>query len=318
MAERMSRWPRVSTLVAPAGNADARVEGVALAGVRILVGLLWLYNVVWKQPPDFGKAAGNGLYQFTSDAVDHPVFPPYSYVVEHLVLRHFQPFGWMVLGVETTLAVLLLTGTLVRLAALVGVAQSVAIALSVVHTPGEWPWSYWMMIGIHVVLFATAAGRVAAVDAVRAEPVGAAARSRARRLVLGWGVVVCVAAVMALGKGFLNPSGARLGGPGFSVSLGSYNLLGSLVLLTVGVLMIAAAVADRPVLAALGAGLGLMAAASLYVQLGFSDPLLGGSNTSAAFFISAAVVALAARSRLGPRPPTLTLEEASHGAHRQA
>lgn len=66
--------------------------------------------------------------------------------------------------------------------------------------------------------------------------------------------------------------------------------------------MIAAVVADRPVLAALGAGLGLMAAASLYVQLGFSDPLLGGSNTSAAFFISAAVVAFAARSRLGPSP----------------
>lgn len=81
MAERMARWPRTSTLVAPAVNADARAEGVALAGVRILVGLLWLYNVVWKQPPEFGKTAGNGLYQFTSDAVDHPVFPPYSYVV---------------------------------------------------------------------------------------------------------------------------------------------------------------------------------------------------------------------------------------------
>lgn len=306
MAEQMSRRPRVSTLLAPAVNADARVEGVVLAGVRILVGLLWLYNVAWKRPPDFGQDAGNGLYRFTSDAVDHPVFPPYSYLVEHLVLPHFQTFGWMVLGVETTLAVLLLTGTLVRLAALAGVAQSLAIALSVAHTPGEWPWSYWMMIGIHVVLLGTAAGRVAAVDAVRAEPVGAAARSGARRLLLGWGVVVGLAAVvalvMALGEDFLNPSGARLGGPGFSVSLGSYNLLGSLVLLTVGVLMIAAVVADRPVLAALGAGLGLMAAASLYVQLGFSDPLLGGSNTSAAFFISAAVVAFAARSRLGPSP----------------
>ncbi|MEJ7705928.1 MAG: hypothetical protein WKF82_00865 [Nocardioidaceae bacterium] len=57
----MSRWPRVSTLLAPAVNADARVEGVVLAGVRILVGLLWLYNLAWKRPPDFGKDAGNGL-----------------------------------------------------------------------------------------------------------------------------------------------------------------------------------------------------------------------------------------------------------------
>ncbi|MEJ7705929.1 MAG: hypothetical protein WKF82_00870 [Nocardioidaceae bacterium] len=133
------------------------------------------------------------------------------------MLPHFQPFGWMVLGVETTFAVLLLTGTLVRLAALAGVAQSLAIALSVAHTPGEWPWSYWMMIGIHVVLLGTAAGRVAAVDAVRAEPVGAAASSGARRLLLGWGVVVgltaVIALVMALGEDFLDPSGARLADP---------------------------------------------------------------------------------------------------------
>ncbi len=65
-----------------------------------------------------------------------------------------------------------------------------------------------MMIGIHVVLLGTAAGRVAAVDAVRADPVGAAAPSGARRLLLGWGVVVGLAAVIALvmtlGEDFLD------------------------------------------------------------------------------------------------------------------
>jgi hypothetical protein len=32
----------------------------------VLLGLLWLYNVSWKRPPDFGQDAGNGLYKFTS------------------------------------------------------------------------------------------------------------------------------------------------------------------------------------------------------------------------------------------------------------
>jgi len=69
---------------------------------------------------------------------------------------------------ETTLAVLLLTGTWVRLAAAIGVAQSVAIALSVAFAPYEWPWSYWLMIGAHAVILFSSAGRVLAVDGVRA------------------------------------------------------------------------------------------------------------------------------------------------------
>lgn len=40
-----------------------------------------------------------------------------------------QAFGWVVLATEAALVVLLLTGTLVRLAALLGIAHSLAIAL---------------------------------------------------------------------------------------------------------------------------------------------------------------------------------------------
>ena len=88
----------------------------------------------------FGQDAGNGLYKFTSYAVSHPDFLPYSWLVEHVVLKAFTPFGWLVLIAETTLAVLLLTGACMRLAAVTGVAQSVAIGLSVAYAPDEWPW----------------------------------------------------------------------------------------------------------------------------------------------------------------------------------
>jgi uncharacterized membrane protein YphA (DoxX/SURF4 family) len=268
----------------PAVESSSRASATALAALRILAGLLWLYNVSWKRPPDFGQDSGSGLYGFTQLAV------------EHVVLPNFLIFGWMVLVVETLLAVLLLTGTLVRLAALIGVGQSLAIGLSVAGTPGEWPWAYWMMIGIHVALLFTSAGRAAAVDAVRADASdrGGSSRSSATRLLLGWGVVVGLTGLVALALAFdedpLASVGARIGGPDLSISLGSYNVVGAVILLGVAALMCAAAALKRPALALGSAAVAVLAALSLYVQLSRTDVWLGGSNTSAAFFLCAAVV----------------------------
>ena len=64
------RW-----LLAPATDEAPRAHAVGAAAVRILLGLMWLYNVSWKRAPDFGQSADNGLYHFTSYAVSHPVFP---------------------------------------------------------------------------------------------------------------------------------------------------------------------------------------------------------------------------------------------------
>ena len=285
----------LSGLVTPAVSTLASAGAAGLAGLRVLVGLMWLYNVVWKRPPDFGEDSGTSVYGFSQDAVEYPVFPPYSWLVENLVLPSFPAFGWMVLVVETMLAVLLLTGTLVRLAALVGVAQSLAIGLSVAQTPGEWPWSYWLMIGAHVVLLVTASGRVAAVDSVRAEAAAGRGQPAATRLVRGWvavlGLTGIVAGVLAIAGDPLASSGEQLGGPGLSVSLGSYNLLGAMVLVVVAALMLVAATVHRREFALAASGLAVLAALSVYVQLTRTDVWLGGSNTSAAFFLCAAVVA---------------------------
>ncbi len=280
-------------LLAPATDKVPFGHAPAAAAVRVLVGLLWLYNVAWKRPPDFGESSGKGLYGFTKDAVLHPVFPPYSWVVEHLVLPNFAVFGWAVLAAETALAVLLLTGAFVRVAALLGIAQSLAIGLSVAETPGEWPWSYWLMIGVHVALLFSAAGAVLAVDALRSRYPVPGGRSR---LALVWGGLVAVAALVAvllsLGEPVLAASGAQLGGSGLSVSLGSYNLVGALVLLLTGLALAASARTGDGRLAVGAAALAVLAALSLVVQNTFTDPWLGGNNTSAAFFLCVAVVGL--------------------------
>jgi len=267
-----------------------------------LLGLMWLYNVSWKRAPDFGQSAGSGLFKFTSYAVSHPVLPPYSWVVEHLVLPHFQVFGWVVLAAETALAVLLLTGTWVRAAAAVGIAQSVAIALSVAFAPGEWPWSYWLMIGAHVVILFSSAGRVGSVEAVRA------GLSRGTWSLRVWGVLAVLVGLVAVAGSLNDPLAARgydIGSSDLSVSLGSYNLLGGVLLLLTGALLLAAprlgaVVGGRA--ATVAAVIASVAALSLYVQMGFSAPLLGGTATSAAYLLCLAVVALGVARRMSATP----------------
>lgn len=295
-------------LLTPQVEEGPRSHAIAAVGLRLLAGLLWLYNVSWKRAPDFGQDNDTGLYHFTALAVSDPVFPPYSWVVENLVLPNFTLFGWVVLAAETTLAVLLLSGAFVRLAAALGVAQSVAIGLSVALAPNEWPWAYAMMVGIHLMLLFSAAGRYLSVDALRA------GIDDGRRLALTWGAFGLIGGIVAVALSLgdpLDPSGPSLRAGDFPVGIGTYNLLGGAVLLIVGGALAGwAARSSTPGIALGAAVVAALAALSLYAQLGFSDPILGGSATSAAFYLTLATVAgalaLTARRVSLAGQPTLT------------
>ena len=150
-------------------TSDATVDRfgrLSLAALRITLGVLWMTNAGWKRPPDFGQESGTGLFRFTSLAVEHPVFPPYSWFVEALVLPNFRLFGWVVLLTEALLGAFLVIGLLTRIWGLVGAGMSLAIAFSVVLAPDEWPWAYYLMVSAHLVVAATAAGRWLGVDGV--------------------------------------------------------------------------------------------------------------------------------------------------------
>lgn len=143
----------------------SRTNRAMIAIVRIGVGLLWLQNVGWKIPPNFGRGdPPGGLYLSASQAVTYQVFHPYAWLVERVVLPNFTFFGWMVLLVEASLGAFLLIGLATRFWAVIGVAQTVVIMLSVLNAPHEWLWSYVLMVLAHLALFATAAGRYAGLD----------------------------------------------------------------------------------------------------------------------------------------------------------
>ena len=162
----------------------SRTDRAAIAMVRIGVALLWLQNLGWKTPPDFGQGdPPGGLYLSTTYAVSHEVLHPYAWLVERLVLPNFTFFGWMVLLVEASLGAFLLVGLATRFWALIGIAQTVLIMLSVANSPAEWIWSYLLMLLVHAALFATAAGRYGGLDGVL-RPEWQVSSSRSARLLV--------------------------------------------------------------------------------------------------------------------------------------
>lgn len=130
----------------------------AVLGVlRIFTGVLWLANLGWKLPPDFGRDDPRGLMYSFELARDHAI-PPIDRLVADVVIPHFTAFGWLVFAIELVAGILLLTGWHTRIGAVIGLAQSLAITSMVAFAPDEWRWGYAMLVMIHVVLLTTAAG----------------------------------------------------------------------------------------------------------------------------------------------------------------
>lgn len=79
-------------------------------------------------------------------------------------------------------------------------------------------------------------------------------------------------------------------------SLGEYNLRGALALIAIALAMLAAAKRGWRTVALVAA---VAAAAAIYLQVGRTAVWLGGTNTTAAVFVCAAVVSLATEFRIG-------------------
>src|SRR6266511_4081849 len=191
--------------------ARSRLSRLLIAVVRVVVALLWIQNSSWKKPPDFAALRG-----FTQDGVDHPVLAPWAWLVQHVILPNFTFFGWVTLIVEASLGAFLLIGLATRLWAVVGIGQTIAITLSVLNTPGEWPWSYFLMLTVHVALFATAAGRFYGLDGVLRAVAAAGGWYGRRLLVAVAGAAYLLAAVAQ--AALIGRHGDVLGGDGSTVS----------------------------------------------------------------------------------------------------
>lgn len=267
---------------------DEKVRNGIIGAMRIVVGVLWLANVEWKRPSDFGKDLGNGLFKYVSSAIDHPVFAPYSWFVENVVAKNYTLFGWITLFTEVSLAVLLILGLFTRLAALAGAGMSVSILLSVLYYDKsyEWPWSYFLMIAIHLFVFATAAGQFWGLDGIKV-------RGTYKRGATTLGIVAVVAGVLGLfvarNIDFAAKQGALLGWAKWELKVLWFNPLSAIITAVLGVVVLVAIRMRRTVLLWIAAGVfGLMAlqvvAQWRYNRGEWTGGIFGGTGATLAFW----------------------------------
>lgn len=147
------------------GEAARTLYG--LAGLRILLGVLWLANLSWKLPPDFGKHDPEGLLYNFERAEQYAVIGPLRDFTREVVIPHFTLFGWLVFLAELAAGLLLLLGLWTRVGALIGLVQSITITLLVVRAPNEWVWTYVMFVAIGLVVLVTPSGSRLSLDARR-------------------------------------------------------------------------------------------------------------------------------------------------------
>lgn len=132
---------------------------------RMAIGVLWLFSLRWKLPPDFAPSSGPGLMDWLQLEAQYPAFAFYGRFVESVVIPNFTFFAWIIFLAELLVGLSLLTGTLTRLGAAVGLLMSLNLGIGLLTVPHEWPWSYIMLAMFHGIFLVTAAGRVLGVDA---------------------------------------------------------------------------------------------------------------------------------------------------------
>ncbi len=130
-----------------------------LALVRVFVGYLWFQQLFWKLPPSF-----SGLRSYVVNEGKYTFLPGYSFTIQHVFLPNFVLLGAGTWIAELLVALSLLFGVFSRLGALLAVVLAVQLYVGLAVAPGEWYWTYGMLVLLGVVLAAIPAGRRLGID----------------------------------------------------------------------------------------------------------------------------------------------------------
>ncbi|HEX9923391.1 MAG TPA: TQO small subunit DoxD, partial [Anaerolineae bacterium] len=123
---------------------------LTLSANRSLIGLLWLASLRWKLPPAFVAPPGHrSLLEWLQLEVAHPTVGLYADFVANIVMPNFILFAWLTFLIELALGLSLALGLFTRLGAVLGLIWSFNLAVGLLSVPGEWPWSYLMLIMWH-------------------------------------------------------------------------------------------------------------------------------------------------------------------------
>lgn len=190
---RARAMPEPTTQVigsAPVTLSERSITTYAL--LRIFVGYLWFQQLFWKMPPDF-----TGLYKYIVREVHYTLLPGYGAILQHTFLAgcpststpagctYFVPLALGVWLTELLVGLSLMFGLFSRLGALLSVLLALQLYVGLAYAPGEWYWTYGMLVLLGVGLVAIPAGRRLGIDQWLAPRLHAENASRWQR-VLGW------------------------------------------------------------------------------------------------------------------------------------
>lgn len=125
-----------------------------LALVRLLTGWLWFQQLFWKMPPDF-----TGLHRYVVEEGMATFLPGYSFVIQQVFLPNFRLLGAFTWGAELVVGLLLLFGVFSRLGGLLSAILALQLYIGLAVAPGEWYWTYGMLVLLSLVLLAVPTGR---------------------------------------------------------------------------------------------------------------------------------------------------------------
>lgn len=132
---------------------------VVLAVVRLLVGLLWFQQLFWKLPPNF-----IGLHSYVVKESQYTFLPGYGSFIQHVFLPNFLLLGTFIWTAELLVALTLLFGVFSRFGALLSIVLALQLYVGLAYAPGEWYWTYGMLVLLGIVLAAVPTGRRLGVD----------------------------------------------------------------------------------------------------------------------------------------------------------
>jgi thiosulfate dehydrogenase [quinone] large subunit len=168
-------------------RAVGQAPGWPLGALRIIIGVLWLQQILWKLPPTFGCQPDRpaGLCDWIGREIAQPLVPLYAEFLKAIVLPNLAIFGWFIVLGETFVGLSLLLGLLTRLGGVLGFLMGVNLLIGLAGVEHEWYWTYVMLALLNLLFALTGAGRWWGLDGLllpRLRAAAAAGDARARWL----------------------------------------------------------------------------------------------------------------------------------------
>lgn len=152
-----------------------------LALVRLFVGSLWFQQLIWKMPPTF-----DGLHPWVVKEGQYTIVPGYSYIIQHVLLPNFLLLGAFTWSAELLVAICLLFGFFSRFGGLLSILLAVQLYLGLAFAPGEWYWTYGMLVLLGITMTALPAGRRLGIDQWLAPRLRLASNTHRLARLLSW------------------------------------------------------------------------------------------------------------------------------------